>query len=188
MESCEKILEAIEFIRIKHEGQTRNGTGAPYAAHPIAVSYILASHKSSERITELIIASLLHDTLEDTDTTYDEISGVFGGFVASLVKELTNDVVAIKSLGKLEYHKCKFMELSSYGLTIKLCDRLHNVSDQPSVKMLHNTISLIGYVMERRTLNVPQLTLCDKILSICSKKVAPADSAIDQAMSASPSL
>jgi len=75
-------------------------------------------------------AALLHDTVEDCeDVSLQEIAEKFGYYVAALVDELTSDEKEIKKLGKTEYLKNKMAKMSSYGLVIKLSDRLDNVKD-----------------------------------------------------------
>ena len=119
-----QVLKAIKFAQEKHFGQKRNGSGEEYFTHPLKVSYIAAHFKESKNFENLIIASILHDTIEDTDTTFAELEEHFGMQVASLVFELTNDPVEIKKIGKLNYQKKKLQGMSSYGLYLKLCDIL----------------------------------------------------------------
>jgi (p)ppGpp synthase/HD superfamily hydrolase len=164
-----KILEAIEWANHKHEGQKRKGSGLPYITHPIAVSYILASYKKSKKIEDLIIACIAHDTLEDTAATFLEIAEMFGPLVASLVLELTNDEVMIEKIGKLEYHKSKLCGISSYALVIKLADRLHNISDNPSDKMISETEELMMHLLENRKLSKTQAAMVKEILNIIDR-------------------
>ncbi|WP_411825544.1 HD domain-containing protein [Luteolibacter sp. AS25] len=93
-----RILQATNFAAQKHSQQRRkNAECSPYINHPIEV----ASHLSSVGgVTDedVLIAALLHDTIEDTETTRDEIAATFGENVASLVVECTDD----KSLPKME--------------------------------------------------------------------------------------
>lgn len=164
-----KILKAVKFCIEKHAGQVRKGSGEPYSNHPIAVSSIVADHKISVHLDDLIIAALLHDTLEDTETTFSELSMNFGPFVASLVLELSNDDVVIKKVGKLAYHMKKLVGMSSYSLVIKLADRLHNISDHPSPKMISDTIILMEHLKVNRILSATHTVLVDKILTVCGK-------------------
>lgn len=161
------IHEALNFIKEKHAGQTRKVSGLPYISHPIAVSAIVSAYKKSKHLDELITASLLHDTLEDTPTTYEELENKFSPFVASLVKELTNDPEKMKKMGKLAYQKDKLSHMSSYGLVIKLADRLHNVSDNPTKKMLQDTAELMAHLEHTRPLSLTQDLLVKHIKDIC---------------------
>ena len=85
------VLQALEFAKEKHKGQVRKVSGDEYITHPLKVSYLLASYKKSKNMNTLLCAALLHDTLEDTDTTFAELSDIFGEFVSTLVFELSND-------------------------------------------------------------------------------------------------
>jgi (p)ppGpp synthase/HD superfamily hydrolase len=172
------ILKAIKFATEKHEGQIRKGSGEPYIVHPIMVSYILAQYKQSKNIEELVCAALLHDTLEDTDTTFDEIVNEFTPLVASLVMELTSDENLIKQIGKNEYLKIKLCGISNYGLILKLADRLGNISDNPSDQMLNDTIELIAHIRKNRKLTVSQssivMDIVDKCRAIINQRKIPA--------------
>ena len=80
--------EAIVFACEKHSGQTRKITGAPYILHPIEVASIVGSMTADR---ETLAAAVLHDTVEDTDTTIEEIEEKFGSNVSALVKTETED-------------------------------------------------------------------------------------------------
>jgi (p)ppGpp synthase/HD superfamily hydrolase len=76
------IIKALEFAAVKHRNQVRKGTNIPYIVHPVQVAAILAKYDYED---ELIMAGYLHDTVEDTETTIDEIEEAFGPRVAALV-------------------------------------------------------------------------------------------------------
>ena len=78
----EKLNKAIEFASIKHANQKRKGTTIPYIVHPIEVMQILRENGASENAQ---IAGVLHDTIEDTATTYAEIKELFGADIANMV-------------------------------------------------------------------------------------------------------
>lgn len=78
-----KFFEALELAARAHSEQKRKGTDVPYVTHPVAAAMILLKHGIEE---ELVIAALLHDTIEDTDLTLDDICKVFGERVAVVVK------------------------------------------------------------------------------------------------------
>ena len=162
------LLKALNFSKKKHEGQYRKGSGADYVSHPVAVSYLVAGYKKSKKIEELLVASILHDTLEDTDTTFVELANEFSPLVASLVLELSNDPLQIKKLGKLEYQKRKVVGMSSYGLVIKLVDRLHNISDHPTQKMITDTVELVTFLKASRKLSKTHKEIVSDILEICA--------------------
>lgn len=161
------IYEAIRFADKRHKGQTRKVTGLPYITHPIAVSYLLAQYKVSKVLEELVAACILHDVLEDTPTTHAQLSRKFGPLVASLVHEMTNDSVQVAKLGKLEYQKVKLAGISNYGLVCKLVDRLHNVMDHPSKKMVGETMELMAHLKRVRKLTNTQKRIVADIEKRC---------------------
>ena len=83
-----RLNEAIEFAVKKHSGQFRKATAIPYILHPLEVLQILYSMRAD---INLLIAGVLHDTVEDTDTTLDEIKELFGDDVAMLVASNSED-------------------------------------------------------------------------------------------------
>ena len=76
------IHKAIEFAAKKHRNQTRKGSDTPYIIHPVEVMLFL---KESGCSADVVAAGVLHDTLEDTDTTFEELKECFGEAVAKLV-------------------------------------------------------------------------------------------------------
>jgi guanosine-3',5'-bis(diphosphate) 3'-pyrophosphohydrolase len=121
-------VRALAFASRKHSLQRRKDVEAsPYINHPIALVSILAVEAGiSDRDT--LCAALLHDTIEDTDTTVEELVETFGGAVAALVQEVTDD----KSLPKAE-RKARQVEhaahLSAKARLIKLADKIANLRD-----------------------------------------------------------
>lgn len=121
--------KALRFAFIKHENQTRIN-GEPYINHPVEVAtYVENYFKNDKNVDALKAVAYLHDTIENTDTTYEEIAYNFNYFIASLVLELTNDEFMKKSLTKRVYLTYKMANMSKYALSIKLLDRLANVKD-----------------------------------------------------------
>lgn len=165
-----KLHEAVLFVDKKHAGQVRRGTGAAYTAHVIAVSYIVAAFKRSGRLIDLLIAALLHDTLEDTDTTYEELVELFGKFIADLVQELSNDEAQIALMGKLAYQTKKLLAMSSYALVIKLADRLANIVDHPTKNMVRDTLVLMQSLKQGRKLSKTHIALIIEIEMACLEK------------------
>jgi (p)ppGpp synthase/HD superfamily hydrolase len=83
------VRNALEQARADHEGQIRNGSGGmPFVEHPIRVAALLDEHGYGE---EVLAAALLHDIVEDTETTLDELREKFGGEVGGLVGAMTDD-------------------------------------------------------------------------------------------------
>jgi guanosine-3',5'-bis(diphosphate) 3'-pyrophosphohydrolase len=122
-----KIARAVHFAALKHKAQRRKGEDAePYINHLAEVSETLALHTNGEDLN-LVIAGLLHDTLEDTETTYDELIATFGHDVADLVKEVTDD----KGLPKTERKRLQVENAphkSSRAKMIKIADKLSNLN------------------------------------------------------------
>jgi hypothetical protein len=151
--------EALQYATQAHAGQTRSG-GEPYITHPMRVADHIKQYKQSHNLDALISAAYLHDTIEDTDTTHEALHDLFGGLVASLVKELTSDPEQIKKIGKAQYLAHKMAAMSSYALVIKLADRLDNVKDittartpQWRQKYKNETEHILNYIEKTRALS-----------------------------------
>lgn len=119
---------AYRFAKQKHEevGQVRKYTGEPYIVHPVAVAQIVAS---VDQGVDLIAAALLHDTIEDTNTTYEELRDVgFGHPIAQLVVELT-DVSKPEDGNRArrkEIDRQHTAQASPWAKTVKLADLIDN--------------------------------------------------------------
>jgi len=166
------VIKAIQFASEKHKGQERRGSGLPYVTHPIIVMELVQKYKgTSKHIDELKCAALLHDTLEDTETTYHELEREFGPLVSSIVIELTSDEKQVKIMGKNEYLKDKMKRMSQYAFTLKLLDRLSNVMDGPTKKYVKNTIELMEYLIEeRKEITDRQTKIMGEIIRVCKSK------------------
>jgi len=127
-EADDLITKAEEFATKKHKGQTRKFSGEPYIVHPKQVAKNVAKAGGSD---EQIAAAWLHDTIEDTATTYKELVDEFGSTVAKLVKELTSPKIKDKSK-KGEIYAKEMNAMSSKALDIKWADRAANVSNLSS--------------------------------------------------------
>jgi (p)ppGpp synthase/HD superfamily hydrolase len=163
------LLKALRFCDSKHEGQVRKVSNKPYASHPIHASYLLGKYKQSHRQEELIVVMLLHDTLEDTETTFLELASEFTPLVASLVLELTSCDHQIEQFGKNEYLKKKLVGMSSWGLVLKLVDRLSNVMDSPKMSYCENTLDLMNHLKANRKLTPTHKAIIIDILFVCNK-------------------
>ncbi len=122
------LLRALVFAANKHRDQRRKGAEAsPYINHPIAVTAVLAVEAGV--VDEvLLIAALLHDTVEDTNTTWAELEELFGIPVASLVKEVTDDKSLPKSRRK-ELQIENAPALSREAKQLKVADKISNIRD-----------------------------------------------------------
>jgi guanosine-3',5'-bis(diphosphate) 3'-pyrophosphohydrolase len=122
------ILRAIDFAARKHRDQRRKDEEAsPYINHPISVSLVLADIGGITD-AEVLSAAILHDTLEDTDTTAEELEAAFGKRIRKLVEEVTDD----KRLPKAKRKDLQIdhaAQLSRDAVLIKLGDKISNVLD-----------------------------------------------------------
>lgn len=122
------LLAALAFAARKHRDQRRKGAEAsPYINHPIEVAEILARIGGVDDVT-VLQAALLHDTVEDTQTSPAELEREFGATVRKLVEEVTDD----KTLAKQERKRLQIEHaphLSPRAKLIKLADKICNVRD-----------------------------------------------------------
>lgn len=128
------ILTALNFAAYKHRNQRRKCAGNyPYINHPVRVAQLMSEIGN---ITEPIplICALLHDTIEDTDATYEEIVALYPGrpsFTDAIVK-VVSEVTDDKSLPKVRRKELQIINAPSksyYAKLVKLCDKLDNLSD-----------------------------------------------------------
>jgi (p)ppGpp synthase/HD superfamily hydrolase len=126
LEALREVLRAARFASVKHVSQKRKGAAAqPYLNHLIEVAELVAM-AVKEPDTHLIAAALLHDTVEDTGTTKEELEREFGEDIADLVAEVTDD----KSLPKVERKRLQIEHaphLSPRAQTIKIADKISNL-------------------------------------------------------------
>ena len=130
MNDFSRYWNAVTFVFDRHGEQKRISANLPYVIHPIRVALILRSVGFSESEHEnLMIAALCHDLIEDTKTTFEEISKQFGNIVASIVSELSKP----DDKDKDEWIK-SFDKMSNEAKVIKMADRVDNLMDMPSSK------------------------------------------------------
>ncbi|MCH2037476.1 MAG: bifunctional (p)ppGpp synthetase/guanosine-3',5'-bis(diphosphate) 3'-pyrophosphohydrolase [Rickettsiales bacterium] len=151
------LMDACNFSEKAHSHQKR-ASGEPYFQHPLEVSEILATMKLD---LSSIITGLLHDTVEDTEVTLEDITGSFGEEVASLVDGVTK-------LTKIEYQSDQQRQAENFRklliamskdirvLLIKLADRLHNMrtigfvkSRDKRLRISHETMDIYSPLAER---------------------------------------
>jgi len=127
-ESTGILLKAIEFSASKHRDQRRKDQPrSPYINHPIRVAQILWEIGGVRDVATLV-AAILHDTIEDTETSTDEIRGHFGEEILSLVLEVTDD----KSLPKQARKRLQIEHaprISQKAKLVKLADKICNLDD-----------------------------------------------------------
>lgn len=122
------VLRALAFAARKHRGQRRKDREAsPYINHPIDLANVLVNEAGVDDDV-VVIAAILHDTVEDTDTTGDELMTEFGAEIAAIVAEVTDD----KSLPKDERKQLQVMRaphVSFRAQQVKLADKISNLRD-----------------------------------------------------------
>jgi len=122
------VLEALAFAAHKHRDQRRKDAAAsPYINHPIALANVLVREGAVSE-PEVVAAALLHDTLEDTQTSPGELRTAFGERVARVVEEVTDD----KSLPKAERKRLQIEHaaaISREAKLVKLADKICNLRD-----------------------------------------------------------
>jgi guanosine-3',5'-bis(diphosphate) 3'-pyrophosphohydrolase len=127
-EALSRILQALLFAAHKHRDQRRKDTAAsPYINHPIALASVLC-HEAQVTDVEVICGALLHDTVEDTDTSPAELEAAFGAAIRVLVLEVTDD----KTLPTAQRKQLQIDHapaLSDKAKLVKLADKICNVRD-----------------------------------------------------------
>jgi GTP diphosphokinase / guanosine-3',5'-bis(diphosphate) 3'-diphosphatase len=128
LRAAQSLLAAVAFAAHKHRDQRRKGALAPpYINHPIAVAQVLASEGGIDD-TAVLMAAILHDTIEDTETTVEELRAAFGEAVTTIVLEVTDD----KTLKKEERKALQIAHAagrSHAARLVKLADKISNLRD-----------------------------------------------------------
>lgn len=136
------VFDALAFAAHKHRDQRRkDGHASPYINHPISLAQVL-SVEGGVTDAKTLIAAVLHDTIEDTETTYNELRARFGKVVADVVAEVTDD----KALPKAERKRLQVVHAphrTRRAALVKLADKICNLRD-----VAHNPP--VGWPLERR--------------------------------------
>jgi len=159
-QDVEYVREAVEFSQAAHQGQTRQ-SGDPYISHPIAVARILTILRLD---AQAIIAALLHDVVEDTEVTADQVAGKFGKPVAELVEGLSKlDRIQFETREDAQAENFRKMLLAMARdvrvILIKLADRLHNMRTLESMshdkceRIARETMEIYAPIANRLGLN-----------------------------------
>jgi guanosine-3',5'-bis(diphosphate) 3'-pyrophosphohydrolase len=122
------VIQALAFAADKHRGQRRKDREAsPYINHPIELANILVNEA---KITDplVLMAAILHDTVEDTDTTLEEIAAHFGAEVSAIVAEVTDDKRLAKDERKRRQEE-HAPHASFRAQQVKLADKISNLRD-----------------------------------------------------------
>jgi guanosine-3',5'-bis(diphosphate) 3'-pyrophosphohydrolase len=146
------LLKAIEFAATRHAGQTRqHAKGAaplPYIVHPVGVASLLVDHTNVGE--DVLVAAILHDVVEDTTTTIEEIEQVFGPTVAGVVAELT-DPPGVTGREADASQLARAPTMSWSARLIKLADKTYNVRDlrlNPPGWKLASRLGYLGHCIE----------------------------------------
>jgi GTP diphosphokinase / guanosine-3',5'-bis(diphosphate) 3'-diphosphatase len=168
-----KLLKAIAFAAHKHRHQRRKDAEAsPYINHPIAVATVLAD-EGNVFDEATLVAAALHDTVEDTQTTFVELEKHFGTEVASLVRELTDDKLLPKADRKrLQIEHAPHSSLRAKQL--KIADKICNVRDI-------TTSPPTDWPLQRRR---DYLTWSEQVIAGCRGVNTKLDAAFDGAIAA----
>lgn len=119
------IREALEMAEHAHAGQTRNGSGGmAYIHHPVAVAELLAEHGFGE---QAVAAALLHDVVEDSEASVEDVAERFGRTVADLVAALTEDESIEPYERRKEEHRHRVEAAWSDARAIYAADKLSNI-------------------------------------------------------------
>lgn len=167
-EQLKTITAAYEFGADAHEGQTRK-TGEPYITHPVAVAQELAEmHLDAQAIT----AAILHDTVEDTEASLEDITEKFGSEVALLVDGVSKlDQIQFRSRAEAQAESFRKMMMAMIEdirvILVKLADRLHNMQTlgaMPAVKkkrIARETLDIYAPIANRLGINRLKIQLED---------------------------
>jgi len=159
---------AIDYMLKWHNEQYRKFSKQPYAYHPARVAKTIEEYT---RDNELVLAAFFHDILEDTPENFKNMERQFGKRVARIVQELTSHIPSHRKNIKASFLIKKMLKMSDDALTIKLADRLDNISDiidenvpeKNKSKMWAETTSIIKNLEKLRNLKGIHMILIDKI-------------------------
>lgn len=144
MNDASRLLGAASFAADKHRDQRRKDVSAtPYINHPLDVAHILT--EAGVEDVEVLMAAILHDTIEDTDTTAEELCQLFGERVCGLVLEVTDD----KRLPKLERKRLQVLKApnkSAEAKMIKMADKIANLRDLKAPPVGWNEARVGAYI------------------------------------------
>ena len=118
------VQKAINFASIAHRNQTRKSTDIPYITHPFAVGMLLQKAGCSDSV---IAAGILHDTVEDTDTTYETLVENFGEHIANLVRAASEHDKSLPWQVRKQHTIDTLKDLSIEEIQVITADKLHNL-------------------------------------------------------------
>ena len=137
-----KIVRAAYFAGEKHKDQRRSDKEeTPYINHPLELASILVDEGRVDEV-DVICAALLHDTIEDTNTTFEELESLFGSVVTNIVREVSNDMT-LSSVDRRKKEAESIPFLSRKAKLVKLADKIANIRDI-------STMPPVGWNLEKK--------------------------------------
>ena len=140
---------ACDWAKKRHDDTyaIRNHSGNMYWEHPEGVAKLACAYGGDKNE---VIAAVCHDTVEDTDATFEEVEVLFGGNIADIIAEVTNDKLRIAEVGKERAMNEELISLSTPALFVKLCDIFYNLLDYPSDKQKERMIRNMKFLIKNR--------------------------------------
>ena len=165
----ELINKAVYWVRKYHADQKRK-SGELYYTHPLEVAYIISDYNLK---TDVIVASILHDIVEDTEVTVEMIHGSFGQRIAEMVDRLTRDRPDGTKLSVEDILNNSYQEKDREVLLIKLFDRLHNmqtlgVKSPEKIKKIADETLLIFIAL---AIYLEVVEIKQKLSELCIKEI-----------------
>lgn len=162
-----EIRFACEWAKKRHDETyaIRSHSKNMYWEHPEGVAKLALAYGGNTTET---IAAVCHDTLEDTQASFEEIEVLFGEEVANIVKEVTNDREKISKIGKENYINNELVTLSEPALFVKLCDIFYNILDYPSDSQKERMKKNILFLSDKRDVSEKVGELLEDILTTIS--------------------
>jgi len=154
--------KAASFAARAHGEQMRKDNETPYIAHPFRVAMTVRDVFEIDD-ANILAAALLHDTIEDTTTDYDEVQEEFGPAIASLVAALTKDMRLPEDRREKEYMK-QLKSAPWEARLVKLADVYDNLADSPTASMEKSSIRKAEEVLQLADTGEPELARAVKEL------------------------
>lgn len=166
-----EIKKAIFYAR-KYHGNQKRQSGEPYYSHPLEVAYMISSYLLR---TDIIVTSILHDTLEDTELTFEMIETIFGKIVANQVMDLTRIKEDGEKISSAVMVESLWIQKKYDLLLIKQFDRLHNMqtigakSPEKIKKIVVETLNSFLILATYLGIKEPE----EELRQLCAKIIAP---------------
>ncbi len=164
---------AFYFAARSHGNQKRKFSYDFYVHH---IRRVAATVKEFTDDEELVAAAYLHDVVEDTPVTTEEVCSLFGTRICTIVEELTDDKGMRREMGRLEYVRDRVSRMSPDALLIRLADRMDNLQDMADApssfrkRYVEETKALVEAVKSRRDLTGAHLRLLERLICSISTK------------------